>query len=205
MNHRTTTQGLDITVHVDDTARNRIEVTGRAVIRAPCEQIFELCCPVREEEWIDGWDSNVYELLHSRSGINEKNCVFRERLSKPMFFGEPGPTTWVTTVHDPDRFALEFLLLFGDIGVLNRSSQLERLDDDATACDCTDTLLLLDRTLSSSQLDLLATKMQAFLYVTWNALRHYCETGEALPSQLAVASPAADPRKGEAHDTQRKR
>ena len=188
MNHTTTTQPLDVTIHRDDTAGNRIEVASRAIIRAPREQIFELSCPVREEDWIDGWDSSVYELVHSRSGVNEKNCVFRERLSRPLLFGEPGPTTWVTTVHDPDRFALEFLLLFGDIAVLNRRVRLERLDDGATACDCTDTLLLLDRTLSTSELDGLAAKMQGFLYFTWNTLRHYCETGEALPGQLALAS-----------------
>ncbi len=186
MNHTTTTQPFEVTIQPKHDAGDRIEVTSRAIIRAPREQIFALSCPVREEEWIDGWDGSVYELVHSLSGVNEKNCVFRERLSRPLFFGEPGPTTWVTTVHDPGRFAIEFLLLFGDIAVLNRRVRLERLDDGATACDCTDTLLLLDRTPSTPALDVLATKMQGFLYFTWNTLRHYCETGKTLPGQLDV-------------------
>ena len=72
--------------------------------------------------------------------------------------------------------------------MLDRRVRLERLGDGATACDCTDALLLLDRTPSTPELDVLATKMQGFLCFTWNTLRHYCETGKTLPGQLDVES-----------------
>jgi len=49
--------------------------------QAPPGKVFPLLCPLREYEWIEGWQC---EMLHSDSGIAEKNCVFRTR-----FPGEP--------------------------------------------------------------------------------------------------------------------
>ena len=40
----------------------RIAVSDRAIIKAPRDEIFPLCCPVREEEWIDGWNRDTYPL-----------------------------------------------------------------------------------------------------------------------------------------------
>ncbi len=42
--------------------------------QAPPDKVFPLLCPVREYEWIEPWQC---EILHSDSGIAEKNCVFR--------------------------------------------------------------------------------------------------------------------------------
>jgi len=170
---------ITMTTRTDD-SRKRLAVTARAVIKAPRSEIFPLCCPVREEDWIDGWSRATYDLVFSESGFNEKNCIFREGFTKRLFFGEEGPTTWVTTVHEPTEFALELLLIFGDIAVLNRKVRLDELDTHATACDCTDTITLLQGTLSDANLATLEMKMKGFLHFTWNTLRHYCETGEVL-------------------------
>ena len=35
---------------------------------------------------------------------------------------------------------------------------------------------------------LILSRVQDFLYLTWNLLPHYCETGKTLPSQLDVES-----------------
>ena len=90
----------------------------------------------------------------------------------------------MTTVHEPTQLALEFLLIFGDIAVLNRAAHLEQLDAHATACHCTDTMTLLAGSMNGAQLDALAAKMKGFLHFTWNTLKHYCETGEVLEGQL---------------------
>ena len=37
------------------------------------ETIFPLLCPVREAEWVDGWE---YQLIYSKSGFAEQDCVF---------------------------------------------------------------------------------------------------------------------------------
>ena len=40
---------------------------------APPEKVFPLLCPVREEEWVPGWQGRV---IYSQSGVAESSCVF---------------------------------------------------------------------------------------------------------------------------------
>lgn len=64
-----------------------------------CEQVFRLLCPVREAEWLPGWECR---LIHSQSGLAELGCVFTT----------PNPDgsekTWVVTHHDPRYFQIHF-------------------------------------------------------------------------------------------------
>ena len=40
---------------------------------APPETVFPLLCPVREADWVPGWQ---YRLIYSKSGVAEAGCVF---------------------------------------------------------------------------------------------------------------------------------
>ena len=64
------------------------------------DSIFPLLCPVREYEWIDVWQC---EMLRSKSGINEKGCIFRTNFEN---FG--GPEIWVTSCYEPNK-RIEFV------------------------------------------------------------------------------------------------
>lgn len=64
------------------------------------EAVFPLLCPVREYEWIEGWQC---ELVFSESGKAELDCVFRTN------FPQDGPEdTWVVSRYEPPR-AIEFV------------------------------------------------------------------------------------------------
>jgi hypothetical protein len=80
------------------TAR-RITRTYRQAINAPPERVFPLICPVREAEWLDGWQ---YAMIYSASGLVEEGAVF----STPHA-GE-GDTVWIVTKHDPGKREIEF-------------------------------------------------------------------------------------------------
>lgn len=83
--------------------------THQFTVKAPLEKVFPLLCPVREYEWIPGWDC---ELLHSQSGVAEEDCVFRTDRT------DTGPMTWVVSRYQPpDR--IEFTC-FADSGVVMR-------------------------------------------------------------------------------------
>ena len=60
-------------------------------INADPARVFDLLCPVKEAEWLDGWD---YTLLHSESGLAEEGCVFLSRQE-----GEKD-TIWMITKRD---------------------------------------------------------------------------------------------------------
>ncbi len=63
------------------------------------ERVFPLLCPVREAEWVPGWE---YRLVYSRSGVAELGCVFTTPNEKA------GETTWVVTEYEPDMKRIAF-------------------------------------------------------------------------------------------------
>ncbi len=66
---------------------------------APQEQVFPLLCPVREADWVPGWE---YRLIYSESGLAEAGCVF----GTPNQDGSE--TTWVVTEYDSATFRISF-------------------------------------------------------------------------------------------------
>ena len=68
-------------------------------INAEPFMVHALICPVKEAEWLDGWD---YDLIFSQSGFAEAGCVFISR-SK----GERD-TIWMITRRDDQNYETEF-------------------------------------------------------------------------------------------------
>ena len=56
-------------------ANKRVEAAVTREIKASSGNIFPLACPVEELRWIPEWD---YQLIYSKSGVNETNCIFNE-------------------------------------------------------------------------------------------------------------------------------
>lgn len=77
----------------------RVTRTYRQTINATAEKVFPLLCPVREAEWLDGWQ---YDMIYSDSGFAEEGAVF----STP-FEGEED-TVWIVTKHDPQNHEIVF-------------------------------------------------------------------------------------------------
>jgi hypothetical protein len=63
------------------------------------QQVFPLLCPVREADWVPGWQ---YRLIYSQSGVAESGCVF----TTPNDDGSD--TTWLVTGYDPAAFTIAF-------------------------------------------------------------------------------------------------
>ncbi|HSB79554.1 MAG TPA: SRPBCC family protein [Candidatus Methylomirabilis sp.] len=81
-------------------AARRTTRTYRQTINATPEKVFPLLCPVREAEWLDGWQ---YDMISSESGLIEEGAVF----STPHA-GE-ADTMWIVTKHDPGKREVEFV------------------------------------------------------------------------------------------------
>lgn len=77
----------------------RVKRTYTQSIRARPEEVFPLLCPVREREWVEGWDPVV---VYSLSGLAEEDCVFvTEDLERE--------SVWMITRRDPEHFHLEMI------------------------------------------------------------------------------------------------
>src|SRR6266852_3930963 len=66
---------------------------------APPEKVFPLLCPVREADWVPGWQ---YRVIYSQSGVAESGCVF-------AIPNEDGSETiWLITEYNAADFHIAF-------------------------------------------------------------------------------------------------
>ncbi len=170
----------DLVIQTLENSEERIKISFQGSIGASSGKIFPLLCPKREEEWIDDWDADAYKLISTKSGFNEKNCVFQENFTKKFLFRENGPTTWLTAVYEPEQFILEFLLIFDDMAVMNRAIRLVESKSHTTTCQWSDTITSLSGPWNESVRQRLETQLKAFSYYLGVILKYYCEAGKIL-------------------------
>lgn len=84
---------------------NRIARSYVQKLVAPPAQVFPLLCPVREADWIEGWDPIA---VFSNSGVAELDCVFVTR-------AEPHHAVWMITRHDPGAAFLEMIKITPEV------------------------------------------------------------------------------------------
>lgn len=90
-------------------------------VSAEPEVVFPLLCPVREYEWLDGWEC---EMVYTQSGVAESGCVF-----KTCFGGLP--ETWHVNVYEPAR-RIEYLVFAPDNLITRLTIELKRAGERRT-------------------------------------------------------------------------
>jgi hypothetical protein len=78
---------------------NRVTRTYTQRLVAGPSLVFPLLCPVREADWIDGWDP--LQVLR-QSGVAETDCVF-------ITASSPQDAIWYVTRHEPQNAFVEML------------------------------------------------------------------------------------------------
>jgi hypothetical protein len=78
---------------------NRATRTYTQRLAAEPAKVFALLCPVREADWIEGWDPL---LVATASGVAERDCVFTTA-------AKPADAVWYIVEHDPGRGFAEML------------------------------------------------------------------------------------------------
>jgi hypothetical protein len=90
-------------------------------VKGSPEQVFPLLCPVREYEWIDGWQC---EVVCTQSGFAELDCVFRTS------FPADGPEdTWVVCRYEAPE-VIEFVRV-NALRTIRYSIRLEGVEKDS--------------------------------------------------------------------------
>lgn len=75
-------------------APKRVARTYTQTLIGDPSKVFPLLCPVREADWIEGWDPIS---VVSNSGVAERDCVF-------ITAAQPQNSIWYVTRHEPNRF-----------------------------------------------------------------------------------------------------
>ncbi len=84
--------------------------------QAPPDKIFPLLCPVREADWVPGWQ---YRLIYSQSGVAELGCVF----ATPNEDGSE--STWLCTDYDPVHLRIAYAWITSGLVACQIQIQLE--------------------------------------------------------------------------------
>ncbi len=87
------------------------------------EQVFPLLCPVRECEWVSGWDPLC---VISQTGVAEVDCVF-------VTAAEPNNAIWYVTRHEAAAGFVEMLKITPEVTACRLSIQLRPAPEGCTA------------------------------------------------------------------------
>lgn len=140
-------------------------------------KVFPLLCPVREYEWVEFWQC---EVLHSDSGVAEKNCVFRTRFS-----GDASDDVWVVSRYEPNA-KIEFVRVNAHRAM---TLAISLTDNGDGATRAVNEILLVGLTEQGNQS--LEAMQQGFAFemrLGEAMLNHYLATGRMLPMQDAAAA-----------------
>lgn len=77
----------------------RVKHTYTQTLAGSPSTVFPLLCPVRETEWVNGWEPN---LVISESGVAELDCIF-------IMPDQPHESIWVVTQWEPTAYYIEFV------------------------------------------------------------------------------------------------
>lgn len=135
------------------------------------DRVFPLLCPVREADWLSGWDPLV---VFANSGVAEPECVF-------MTAAAPHPAIWFITRHEPERGFVEMLKVLPEMTACLLSIELAATPE---GCDATITY---SHTSLGPRGDAFVAGFTEDFYLDfmrdWETrMNHYLTTGEALPA-----------------------
>ena len=94
-------------------------------INSSPDKVFPLLCPVKEKDWVNGWDP---ELVITNSGFAEKDSIFVTKHGSENNY-------WIITRHDPVNYEIEMLIISPEITVGKLEIKLHKKEDDKTRAD----------------------------------------------------------------------
>lgn len=92
-------------------------------LAAPPAVVFPLLCPVREADWVPGWDPR---LVISASGVAERDCVF-------ITTDGDSESVWFVTRHEPEAGFVEMIRIAPDVTACRLTIQLRAAEGGCEA------------------------------------------------------------------------
>ncbi len=149
----------------------RIVNRGRQHYPAPPERVFPLLCPVREYDWLEGWNCRM---IWSDSGAAEENCIF-----STDFADVGGAETWIVSRYEPPR-AIAFVRFGRQDLIIHLSIHLAAAADGSTTADWTRVCTGLTPAGNAVLANLGEDVYQGEMRVLERTLSHYLATGRML-------------------------
>lgn len=102
---------------------NQVTRTYTQLLCAEPATVFPLLCPVREAEWLEGWDPLT---VITYSGVAEVDCVFSTPAS-------PQNAVWYITRHEPETGFVEMIKITPEVTACKLRIQLAAASEGCKA------------------------------------------------------------------------
>ena len=149
----------------------RMTRTYCQTINALPEEVFPLLSPVREAEWLDGWQ---YTMIYSESGLVEEGSVFTTPHA-----GE-ADTVWVVTKHDAKRREVEFTRFTHESRTCVLRIAVRPRDQSSSYVDISYTYTGISPSGNDFINDLIEESFVEDMVLWQDSVNHFLKTGERL-------------------------
>ncbi len=140
-----------------------------AAAPAAAERVFPLLCPIREEQWIQGWRARA---VYSESGVAEDGAIFETRVK--------GGETWITSRYEPEAYRVEYSIFARRHATLRLDLALVPEPGDRSRLRITRTYTGIDAAGRALVQTLDPANVEAENALLAEQLSHYLLTGEML-------------------------
>jgi hypothetical protein len=152
----------------------RVTRTYCQTIHADPAKVYALICPVKEAEWLDGWQ---YEMIYSQTGLAEEGCVFKSQNE-----GE-ADTIWLITKRDDERLETELARLTPDSRIAKLTIRVQAAGNGQSRVDIQYVFTALNET-GNQFIDSFSEENFIKDMQFWEAsMNHYLETGQKLKNE----------------------
>lgn len=139
-------------------------------INSSPDKVFPLLCPVREKDWVNGWDP---ELVITESGFAEKDSIFVTKHGDEQNY-------WIITRYDPVIYEIEMHIINPDITVGKLEIKLHKDEDEKTKADVSYTFTSLGPEGNKFITNYTEEKYINFMQTWEKEINHYLLTGKKL-------------------------
>lgn len=150
---------------------NRVKRSYTQFLAAPPAGVFPVLCPVREEEWVPGWEP---ELVISGSGVAEEDCMF-------VTPADPAAAIWIVTRYDRAAHELTMYKVTPGHTVGRLDVALDSDGKGGTEAEVSYEYTSLGPAGDAFLDDFTEEWYRGFMQGWELALNHYLETGEKIP------------------------
>jgi hypothetical protein len=141
-------------------------------LNASADRVFPLLCPVREADWIEGWDPDV---VYTTSGVAEPDCVFVTGAGADR-------AVWSVTQHEPATGHVAFVKVIPDLAVTHIRIQVTTIDDDHSSAVIEYQMTALGPAGEQAVGEFTADRYASSMRLWEDRLNHYLTAGQLLRS-----------------------
>jgi hypothetical protein len=150
----------------------RIAHTYTQTLHGPAHAVFPLLCPVREADWIEGWDPDV---VYTASGVAENDCVFITGSGAER-------AIWTVTQYAPAAGVIEFIKTAPELTVARIHIRVTPHDAQSCSAEITYQHTALSAAGATFIADFSAEKYVEFMRAWEARVNHYLSSGTMLRS-----------------------